>query len=67
VRQQAWIVMTDWSDMDMAPQLVFTVAQSSGTSHKQSSVNRTSLNRDGENRPSYAAIPIPNGWLIVEI
>jgi beta-lactamase regulating signal transducer with metallopeptidase domain len=66
-RQQAWIVMTDWSDMDMAPQLVFTVAQSSGTSHKQSSVNRTSLNRDGENRPSYAAIPIPNGWLIVEI
>jgi beta-lactamase regulating signal transducer with metallopeptidase domain len=62
MRQQAWIVMTEWSDMDMAPQLVFTVAQSTGTSHKQ-----TSLNRDGENRPSYAAIPIPNGWLIVEI
>jgi beta-lactamase regulating signal transducer with metallopeptidase domain len=62
VGQQAWIVMTEWSDMDMPPQLVFTVAQPSGTSHKQ-----TSVNRNGENRPRYAAIPLPNGWLIVEI
>jgi beta-lactamase regulating signal transducer with metallopeptidase domain len=72
VRQQAWIVMTGWSDMDMAPQLIFTVAQSTGTSRNQTplngaSIDRTPLNQNGENRPRYAAIPLPNGWLIIQI
>jgi beta-lactamase regulating signal transducer with metallopeptidase domain len=55
--QQAWMVMTEWSDSDMSPHLVFTVAQTSRPSH-----NRTQVNR-----PSFAAIPLPNGWLIVQI
>jgi len=56
-KQQAWIVMTQWSDRDIAPQLVFTVQQTS----------RTAFKRTQGDSPSYAAIPIPNGWLIVEI
>jgi hypothetical protein len=51
-RAQAWVVMTEWSDTDDSPQLVFTVARS---------------NRASGNRTSYAAVPIPNGWLFIEI
>jgi hypothetical protein len=55
--QQAWMVMTEWSNSDMPPQLVFTVAETSRAAH-----NRTPVHR-----PSFAAIPLPNGWLIVQI
>jgi bla regulator protein blaR1 len=50
--QQAWIVMTEWSDAEDSPQLIFTVARSS---------------RSTANGRSYAAVPIPNGWIFVEI
>ena len=51
---QAWIVMTKWSEAetDDAPRLVFTVRR---------------IVRSPANQPSYAAFPIPNGWLIVQI
>ena len=45
--EQAWIVLTAWSDTEVPPRLVFAVAQ--------------------RNQPSYAAVPMPNGWLIVQI
>jgi beta-lactamase regulating signal transducer with metallopeptidase domain len=45
--RQAWIVLTDWSDAQVPPQLVLAVAPGS--------------------RVSYAALPIPEGWLIVQI
>jgi hypothetical protein len=50
--RQAWIVMTEWSDSEVSPQLILTVARSS---------------RSVGNRRSYAAVPIPNGWIFVEI
>jgi hypothetical protein len=50
--RQAWIVMTDWSDADVSPQLILTVAGST---------------RSIGNGRSYAAVPIPNGWIFVEI
>jgi len=50
--QQAWIVMTEWSDTEDSPQLIFTVARSV---------------RSTGNGRSYAAVPIPNGWIFVEI
>jgi hypothetical protein len=61
-QQRAWIVMTDWSDPNELPQLVLTVAQSNDASqhrgqHKGAKILRV----------SYAAVPIPDGWLIVEI
>jgi hypothetical protein len=55
--QRAWIVMTEWSNSEIAPQLIFTVQQTNGTS----------LKRTQGDSPSYTAIPLPNGWLIVEI
>jgi len=45
--EQAWVVLTAWSDTETPPHLVFAVAQ--------------------KNRTSYAAVPIANGWLIVQI
>ena len=45
--RQAWIVLTDWSDAQVPPHVVFAVAAG--------------------NRASYAAVPIPEGWLIVQI
>jgi Zn-dependent protease with chaperone function len=45
--QQTWVVLTEWSDTESPPNLVFAVARS--------------------NRVSYAAVPLANGWLIVEI
>jgi beta-lactamase regulating signal transducer with metallopeptidase domain len=61
-QQQAWLVMTGWTDMDDAPQLVFTVSRDvrgPGTRAQDKPVR--------VNRFSYAAVPIPNGWLIVRI
>lgn len=45
--RQAWIVLTDWSDAQVPPRLVFAVAPGG--------------------RAAYAALPIPEGWLIVQI
>jgi BlaR1 peptidase M56 len=50
--QQAWIVMTEWSETEEAPQLILTVARTSRST--------------GDGR-SYAAVPTPNGWIFVEI
>jgi beta-lactamase regulating signal transducer with metallopeptidase domain len=50
--QQAWIVMTEWSDTEDSPQLILTVART--------------IRSTGNGR-SYAAVPTPNGWLLVEI
>jgi beta-lactamase regulating signal transducer with metallopeptidase domain len=50
--QQAWLVMTEWTDFDAAPHVVLTVAQ-----RDKNSVKRT----------SYAAVPVANGWLFIEI
>jgi hypothetical protein len=55
--QRTWIVMTGWSESEIAPQLIFTVQRT----------DRPSMQRTQGEKPSYAAIPLPNGWLIVEI
>ena len=55
--QQAWVVMTEWTDMDAAPQVVFAVARD----------NRGSGKRAQSNRVSYAAVHFADGWLIVRI
>ena len=51
-RPQAWVVMTEWTETDVAPRLVFTVERIVRTPAKQ---------------PAYAAVPFANGWLIVQI
>jgi beta-lactamase regulating signal transducer with metallopeptidase domain len=69
--QQAWIVMTGWSDMDAMPQIVLTVAQEDNDSQNQGVGSKTQSNRINQGnqirRVSYAAVPFANGWLIVEI
>jgi hypothetical protein len=50
--RQAWIVMTEWSETEEAPQLILTVARS---------------RRSTQDGRSYAAVPTPNGWIFVEI
>jgi beta-lactamase regulating signal transducer with metallopeptidase domain len=81
--QQAWIVMTGWSDMDAMPQIVLAVAQEDNDSQNQSVGGNGQSNRmkhsnqidqsdqinqgDRIRRVSYAAVPFANGWLIVEI
>jgi len=55
--QQAWVVMTEWTDMDAAPQVVFAVARD----------DRATGKRAQGNRVSFAAVHFPDGWLIVRI
>jgi beta-lactamase regulating signal transducer with metallopeptidase domain len=55
--QQAWVVMTEWSDFDAPPQVVLTVSRSQPSAGKTARVQRI----------SYAAVPFANGWLIVRI
>jgi beta-lactamase regulating signal transducer with metallopeptidase domain len=61
--QQAWIVTTEWSGSEIAPRLIFTVQQTDRTLPQ----GTQGLHRTQGDSPSYAAIPLPNGWLIVEI
>jgi hypothetical protein len=61
-QQRAWIVMTGMSDEDGFPRVVLAVEQSNGASqHRGQGKNVKIL------RVSYAAVPIPDGWLIVQI
>jgi beta-lactamase regulating signal transducer with metallopeptidase domain len=55
--QQAWVVMTEWTDMDAPPRVVFAVSQGDPGPGKRAQGHRV----------SYAAVPIPNGWLLVRI
>jgi len=61
-QQQAWVVMTDWRDADGFPQLVLAVEQTNGSSSRSGKNGGTQVKR-----VSYAAVPIPDGWLLVEI
>ncbi|MDR3773131.1 MAG: M56 family metallopeptidase [Terracidiphilus sp.] len=64
-QQQTWLVMTEWSDGEAAPQLVFTVERGIRVSPNQAHWQEP--DRFQQNQPRYAALPLPNGWLIVEI
>jgi hypothetical protein len=59
---QTWLVLTEWSDADAAPQVVFAVQRTIRVSPDRSAAGQTQ-----GNQPSYAAVPLPNGWLIVQI
>jgi hypothetical protein len=61
--------MTGWSDSEIAPRLIFTVQQDNRTALQQTQRLQPTqgLQRTQGDSPSYAAIPLPNGWLIVEI
>jgi beta-lactamase regulating signal transducer with metallopeptidase domain len=61
-QQQAWVVMTGWSDADGFPQLVLAVEQTNGASPPSGKSGSAQVKR-----VSYAAVPIPDGWLLVEI
>jgi hypothetical protein len=50
--EQAWLVMTEWSDFEAAPHVVLTVSEGNNNSIK---------------RTSYAAVPFANGWLFIQI
>jgi hypothetical protein len=45
--QQTFVVLTEWTNSDMPPHIVFAVTPN--------------------NRIAYAAVPLANGWLIVQI
>jgi len=51
-RQQAWVVLTEWTDTEIQPHVVFAVQQTTSTPAV---------------RPTYAAVPFGNGWLLVQI
>jgi beta-lactamase regulating signal transducer with metallopeptidase domain len=59
--QQAWVVMTGWSDADGVPQFVLTTARTT-----ESSIGGKA-NHARASRVSYAAVRVPYGWLIVQI
>jgi beta-lactamase regulating signal transducer with metallopeptidase domain len=50
--QQTWVVMSEWTDDEASPHLVLTVAQG---------------DRNSVKRASYAAVPLGNGWLFIQI
>jgi hypothetical protein len=73
--QQAWVVMTAWSESEAGAQMVFTVAQMNRVEGDQTqqgskspSVSKQPVERPLRiNRVSYAAVPFGNGWLIIQI
>ncbi len=64
-QQQTWLVMTEWSDGEAAPQLVFAVERRIRVSPSQAPGQKP--DQFQQNQPRYAALPLPNGWLIVQI
>jgi hypothetical protein len=57
--------MTEWSDADVMPQLVFTVQREVRLGPEQSA--ETDAARRQTSQPRFAAVPFANGWLIVQI
>jgi hypothetical protein len=51
--QQEWVVLTEWTNTEIQPHVVFAVQQ---TKSAPAAVIRT-----------YAAVPFGNGWLLVQI
>jgi len=51
-QRQAWVVLTEWTDTEIQPHVVFAVQQTNSTPAVQ---------------PRYAAVPFGNGWLLVQI
>jgi len=68
-QQQTWVVMTEWSDSEAAPRVVFTVERRVRFYPIQSpdQIQDWSPDQSQANQPRYAAVPLQNGWLIVEI
>jgi BlaR1 peptidase M56 len=65
-QQQAWVVMTGWSDSEgQMPQLVFAVERT-GLVRTAGSESQRVTAPAGESRISYA-VRFPDGWLIVQI
>jgi hypothetical protein len=64
-QQQTWVVMTEWSDTDIAPQLVFTVQHEVRVAPQQNPDQDSE--RKQTSQPRFAAVPFANGWLIVQI
>jgi beta-lactamase regulating signal transducer with metallopeptidase domain len=73
--QQAWVMMTTWTESEAGAQMVFTVAQMNRAESDQSqqgsksqSVSKQPVEKQLRiNRVSYAAVPFGNGWLIIQI
>ena len=64
-QQQTWVVMTEWSDADVAPQLVYTVQHEVRVAPEQTP--DPDSERKQTSQPRFAAVPFANGWLIVQI
>lgn len=64
-QQQTLVMMTAWSESGPAPQVVFAVERRIRISPMESPGESAAPNQT--NQPRYAALPLPNGWLIVEI
>jgi beta-lactamase regulating signal transducer with metallopeptidase domain len=77
-RQQAWVVMTTWTQTEIAPHMVLTVEHRVQRQAAMAQVEQ----REGEDEdqtqqmpvkevqqtmPRYAAVPFANGWLIIQI
>jgi hypothetical protein len=77
-RQQAWVMMTTWTQTEIAPQMVLTVERRVERQAAMAQVEQ----REGEDEdqtqqmpvkevqqtmPRYAAVPFANGWLIIQI
>lgn len=64
-QQQTLVVLTEWSDSEAAPHLVFAVERRVRISPMQGPDQNP--HPEQTNQPRYAALPLPNGWLIVQI
>jgi len=66
-QEQTFVVMTEWSDQGPAPRVVFAVERSVLVSPLPGANQDSGSERRRPMQPRYAALPLPNGWLIVEI
>jgi len=64
-QQQTFVVLTEWNDQGPMPQIVFAVERRVRTSAAQGPEQEP--DRIETSQPRFAALPLPNGWLIVEI
>jgi hypothetical protein len=58
-----WVVVTTWQD-GQATRMVFTTAR---VSNKAPMVEQDGAGPASEQVPSYAAVPVRGGWLVIQL
>lgn len=70
--RQAWLLMTEWSGDEVSQRVVFTVAHTGRNADRdghaiEKNIDQEKLKQPQIRRVTYAAVPLIDGWLIIQI